>query len=48
MGRAGRAAAEAGFSLQVMVTAYQRAYADGLAAAGIPVPAPLQLPSRRP
>ncbi len=38
MGEAGRTAAEARFSLQAMVTAYQRVYADGLAAAGIPVP----------
>ncbi|MCI1193126.1 TIGR03088 family PEP-CTERM/XrtA system glycosyltransferase [Calidifontimicrobium sp. SYSU G02091] len=35
MGRAGRAAVEARFSLQAMVEAYQRVYADGLAAAGV-------------
>ncbi len=48
MGRAGRAAAEARFSLQAMVLAYQCTYANGLAAAGISVPAPLRLPSRSP
>lgn len=43
MGRAGREAAVARFSLQAMVTAYQRVYADGLAAAGIPLPPPSEI-----
>jgi glycosyltransferase involved in cell wall biosynthesis len=40
LGRAGRAAAEARFSLQAMVSAYRAVYDRGLAAAGVPVPAP--------
>jgi hypothetical protein len=53
MGRAGRAAAEARFSLQAMVEAYQRVYADGLVAADLAVPATcdpdaVSIASRRP
>jgi sugar transferase (PEP-CTERM/EpsH1 system associated) len=38
MGRSGRAAVEARFSLQAMVSAYQSLYDGALAAAGVPVP----------
>lgn len=39
LGHAGRAAVEARFSLEAMVTAYLRVYDEGLVAAGVPVPA---------